>query len=296
MGNGMMIELKIIERRKGMDLTNVGREAFLALGLGAVLAFAIPLALALLWIFIKKEKFTTVLVGAATFLLFALILEKPLQALVISMDHPLSRFLNAHPVCWALVVGLFPGIFEETGRMVAFRTVLKDRKNRETSISYGIGHGGFEVMMVLGLNYVTYIFYALMINAGSFPDIINQVKAQEPDQVDALYTLANQLAHFTISDMGMGFLERAFALLFHIGVSMLVFYACKEKGRFHLYPIAILLHTAMDFIAGLAMVKVIHLPTLVIEGIFGAFGILTFCAAYFLLYRRDNDGGLTPNR
>ena len=285
-----------MERREAMELTKVGREAFLALGLGAVLSFVLPIVIALLWIFIKKEKFTTVLVGAATFLLFALILEKPIQAMVISLDHPLSSFLKAHPVCWALVVGLFPGIFEETGRFTAFKTLLKNRKNRETSISFGIGHGGFEVMMVLGLNYITYIFYALMINAGSFQTLIDQVKAQAPDQVDAMYTLASQLARLTISDIGLGFMERAFALLFHIGASILVFYACKEKGRFYLYPLAIVLHTAMDFIAGLAMVKVISLPTLAMEGIFGAFGILTFFAAYYLLYRRDSDGGLTPNR
>ena len=269
-----------------MVLTKVGSQAFLALGLGALLAFVLPLGIALAWKFIKKEKFTTILVGAATFLLFAFILEKPLQALVISVDHPVSRFLTSHPVCWALVVGLFPGIFEETGRLMAFKTLLKNRNNKETSISYGIGHGGFEVMIVLGLNYIIYLSYAFMINAGMFQTLIDQVYAQAPEQVDALYTMANQIAHITIPDIGMGFLERAFALLFHIGASILVFYACKENGRFILYPIAILLHTAMDFIAGLAMIDVIQLPVLAVEGIFGAFGILTFCAAYFLLYRK----------
>ena len=274
-----------------MDITKVGSQAFLALGLGAVLAFVLPLVIALAWVFIKKEKITAILVGAATFLLFAILLEKPLQALVISADHPVSRFLNSHPVCWALVVGLFPGIFEETGRLVAFKTLLKNRQNRETSISYGIGHGGFEVMMLLGINYITYLFYAFMINAGTFPTLIEQVNAQAPDQADALYTLAHQIANLTVWDIGMGFLERAFALLFHIGASILVFYACKQKGRFILYPIAILLHTAMDFVAGLAMVNVIHLPVLMMEGIFGAFGILTFCIAYFMFYRKENPAG-----
>ncbi len=271
-----------------MEVTKVGSQAFLALGLGAVLAFVLPIVIALVWIFLKKEKFTTILVGAATFLLFALILEKPLQALVISVDHPVSRFLNSHPVCWALVVGLFPGIFEETGRLAAFKTLLKNRKNRETSISYGIGHGGFEVMMVLGLSYITYLFYAFMINTGTFQTLIDQVYAQAPGQVDALYTVANQISRVTIPDIGMGFLERAFAFLFHIGASILVYYACKEKGRFILYPIAILLHTAMDFIAGLAMINVIQLPVWMLEVIFGAFGILTFCAAYFKFYRKES--------
>ena len=76
-------------------------------------------------------------------------LEKPIQnvlafptAMGLS-DHAVSRFLNANPVLLALVAGLFPGLFEETGRLVAFKTVLKKRKNRETSISYGTGTGGY---------------------------------------------------------------------------------------------------------------------------------------------------------
>lgn len=272
-----------------MEFARVGTGSFLALGLGAVLSFVLPLGIALLWTKKKKEPFTTVLVGAATFLLFALILEKPIQALVISADHSVSRYLNARPVWLALAAGLFPGIFEETGRLAAFKTVLKKRKNRETSISHGLGHGGFEVIMMLGITYVTYIAYAVMINTGTFQTVVDQTAAQAPDQVDAVKALAGQLATLTAADVGAGLLERVFAVLFHIGASILVFYACRDRGRFWLYPLAVLLHTAMDFIAGLAVFKVIHLSTLALEAIVGAFGILTFCAAYFLLYKRDKE-------
>lgn len=272
-----------------MEFARVGTGSFLALGLGAVLSFVLPLGIALLWTKKKKEPFTTVLVGAATFLLFALILEKPIQALVISADHSVSRYLNAHPVWLALAAGLFPGIFEETGRLAAFKTVLKKRKNRETSISHGLGHGGFEVIMMLGITYVTYIAYAVMINTGTFQTVVDQAAAQAPDQADAVKALAGQLASLTTADVVASLLERVFAVLFHIGASILVFYACRDRDRFWLYPLAILLHTAMDFVAGLAIFKVIHPSTLVLETIIGAFGILTFCAAYFLLYKRDKE-------
>ena len=35
--------------------------------------------------------------------------------------------------------------------------------------------------------------------------------------------------------------------------------------------------------------------TLVLEGIFAAFGILTFCGAYFLLYKRDIENGVNTH-
>ena len=216
-------------------------------------------------------------------------MEKPIQALVIYVDNPLSRYLNANPVLWALVVGLFPGIFEETGRLVAFRTLLKNRKNRETSISHGIGHGCFEVMYTLGVSYITYLTYAVMINAGTFSTMIDQAATQVPNQADTLIALAQQIQNFAIIDIVPGFLERVFAVLFHIGASMLVFYACKNKEKLWLYPLAILLHTVMDFLAGLTTIGALNWSIWAVEGVFAAFGILTFCLVYFILYRKDTD-------
>ena len=284
-----------------MEFAKVGTQSFIAIVLGAAFSFVLPLGITLLWKFKKKEKFTTILVGAATFLLFALILEKPIQNVLVFPtqmgleDHAISRFLNTRPVLWAFVVGLFPGVFEETGRLVAYKTVLKKRKNRETSISHGIGHGCFEVIMILGVTYVTYISYAVMINTGTFQTAIDRVAAYAPNQADALYTLADQLANLTVAGIGVGFVERVFAVLFHIGASILVFYACKDKGKFWLYPLAIILHTALDFIAGLAMVKVFNPSALVLEAIVGAFGILIFCGAYFPLYKRDIENGVNTH-
>ena len=106
-----------------MEITKVGTEAFIALILGAVLSFIIPLIIALVWEIKKKEPFSTILIGAVTFLLFALILEKPILALVVSKNFSLGLFLSSHPVLWAFVAGLFPGIFEGTGRLLAFKTL-----------------------------------------------------------------------------------------------------------------------------------------------------------------------------
>ena len=281
-----------------MEYSKVSTSAFVALGLGEVLFFLVPIGIALFWLIKKKEKITTVLVGAAVFFLFVVILEKPIQNVLIFPtqmglpDHSLSRYINARPFLWAFLVGLFPGVFEETGRLLAFKTVLKKRRNRETSISYGIGHGCFEVILCLGITHATYISYAVMINSGTFQIIVDQVAEQAPDQVDLLKTLANQIASLTFADIGLAFAERVFAVLFHIGASILVFYACREKKKVWLYPLAVILHTAMDFVAGLSMTEVFNPSVFELELIVAVFGILTFCAAYFLLYKRDKEKDL----
>ena len=201
--------------------------------------------------------------------------------------HAVSKFLNANPVLLALVAGLFPGIFEETGRLIAFKTVLKRRRNRETSISYGIGHGGFEVILILGMTYLQYIVYAVMINTGVFGTVIEQVAAQAPEQLGSINAVVSLLTGFSFADFGIAFVERIFAVLFHIGASVLVFYACRDKKRFWLYPLAIVIHTGLDFIAALNVFHVINLSPWALEGIAAAFGLLTFFGAYLLLYKKD---------
>ena len=276
-----------------IENAHVGTASFVWLIIGVALWIAVPVAAALIWKVKKKEPLVSILVGAAAFLLFALILEKPIQnvlAFPTAMglpDHAVSRFLSANPVLLALAAGLFPGVFEETGRLVAFKTVLKNRRNKETSISYGIGHGGFEVILILGLTYIQYLVYAVMINTGLFGTVVDQVAAQAPEQLGSLETVVSLLTGFSFSDLSIAFIERIFAVLFHIGASILVFYACRDKKRFWLYPLAIVLHTGMDFIAGLNIFNAISLSPWQLEGLVAVFGLVTFFGAYLLLYRKD---------
>ena len=48
-----------------------------------------------------------------------------------------------------------------------------------------------------------------------------------------------------------------------------------------------ILHTAMDFIAALTLTGIWTPSTWLLEAIVAVFGILVFCGAYFLLYRKD---------
>ncbi len=280
---------------------HVGTVSFVWLIAGAVIFIAVPVFIAAVWKIKKKEPVTTILVGATAFLLFALIFEKPIQNVLVFPttmklpDHAVSRFLNTNPALLALVAGLFPGVFEETGRLVAFKTILKKRKNRETSISYGIGHGGFEVIIIVGLTYIQYIVYAVMINTSAFGTVIDQVTSQTPEQLGNVGTVVSFLTGFSFADFGIAFVERIFAVLFHIGASILVFYACRDKKLFWLYPVAIVLHTGMDSVAALSIFNVISLSPWALEGIAAAFGLSIFFSAYLLLYKKDVGGNFLRN-
>lgn len=263
--------------------------------LGLLIFTIVPIVLSIVWLVKKKERITTILIGAVCFILFALILEKPIQNVLAFPtalglpNHALSNFFNANPILLAFVAGLFPGLFEETGRFVAFKTILRKRKNRETSISYGIGHGGIEVVVLLGLTYINYIIYALMINSGLMQTTINQMMEIAPEQVGQLEEIIVMMTTFSGTTLLIGVVERIFAVMFHIGASILVFYACKDKSKMWLYPLAIILHTLMDFIAAMVIFNVISISDLGLELIIAILGMAVFFGSFFLLYKRDKN-------
>lgn len=275
-----------------MDYGTVSNQTFVLLGIGAALFLIVPVVISIIWKKKKKEPFTTVLIGAATFIVFVVV-EKIIQSFFISDANALGSFINARPVLWAFTVGFFPGIFEETGRLAAFKTLLKKRKQRETSISYGLGHGGIaEVSVFMTYSMITYIIYAVMINTGEIVTIVDQVKELAPSQLSQIESMIKQLTDFSGLTLLAMLFERVFAVMFHVGASIMVFYACKDK-KFWLYPLAILIHTLIDMYGGLMLANVINIPDWVFEVIFAIASSLVFFGAYFLLYRKDKADAVT---
>ena len=265
------------------------------MGIGAFIAIVVPIVIAIVWCRKKKEPFTTVLIGAAAFMLFAVMIEKTIQNILILPgqmglpETPVSMFINARPFLLAFLLGLFPGVFEETGRLIAFKTILRKRTWRETSISYGIGHGGVEVVFAVGISLIAYIALGFAINSGEaikeFEETLKEM--DQPWMIEQMNSQMKTITGFDLTSLCTLLIERVFAVLFHIGASILVFYACRDKKKFWLYPLAIVIHTLIDGVAALQIVQAVEIPSIAIEIIFIAVSIVTFFGAYFLLYRKD---------
>lgn len=265
------------------------------MGIGAFIAIVVPIVIAIVWCRKKKEPITTVLIGAAAFMLFAVMIEKIIQNILILPgqmglpETPVSMFINARPFLLAFLLGLFPGVFEETGRLIAFKTILRKRTWRETSISYGIGHGGVEVVFAVGISLIAYIALGFAINSGEaikeFEETLKEM--DQPWMIEQMNSQMKTITGFDLTSLCTLLIERVFAVLFHIGASILVFYACMDKKKFWLYPLAIVIHTLVDGVAALQIVQAVEIPSIAIEIIFIAVSIVTFFGAYFLLYRKD---------
>ncbi|MDE6282170.1 MAG: YhfC family intramembrane metalloprotease, partial [Oscillospiraceae bacterium] len=113
-----------------------------------ILVIAVPLGIML---FLRKRggAWTTFLIGAGTFILFAMILEQLFHGPVLFSG--IGAMIQGNIWLYGLYGGLAAGLFEETGRFLAFRFALRRRQDRITSLTYGIGHGGIEAFLIAGL-------------------------------------------------------------------------------------------------------------------------------------------------
>lgn len=220
--------------------------------LDLILAFAMPVLLAV-WLHMKKgAQPVPFWVGCIVFLLFALMLESLMHQAV--LGGAAGEAIMGNVWLYALYGGLAAGIFEETGRFLAFKTVLKKhRANDANALMYGAGHGGFECMALLGLTMVNNLVYALMINSGGV-EAINGLLAGGSGVDEATATLAAEQIGEAVTALTttspwvflLSPVERAFAIAIHVGLSVLVWFAAKTPGRWWLYPVAILAHAFVD--------------------------------------------------
>ena len=228
------------------------------MALAALFCFAMPVLLLIYY----KRKGADILpffVGCAVFVIFALILESLMHQLVLKV-LPVGQTILGNTLLYALYGGLAAGVFEETGRFLAFKTVLKKLGNDRNALMYGAGHGGIEAILIVGLTYIGNIVISVLINAGQADLLTATATGEAAEQLKAVFDSLIATAPWTYL---LDIVERAVAITTHICLSVLVFFAVKKPGKGWLFPLAILLHAALD---GLTVILAARLPLWGVEG------------------------------
>ena len=260
----------------------IGSSAYICIIIMIAGGILLPAGICIWWFVTRKERLTTALVGAGVWLVFAMILERIPIAFLLNPSTSLGKTISESVILYTITGALLAGIFEETGRLIAFKTILKKRTNRETAISYGIGHGGFEAIFLLGMTGISNLVYSAMISSGTYQTLIDQAAAGGAD-VSALEALPEQLASLTPLMGCLSVSERAFAILGHIAFSIVVFYAVRNS-RISIYLLAIALHALYDVPAALYQKGVINMY--VCEVILAVFAVIVFAIVYVGFYKK----------
>lgn len=187
-----------------------------------------------------KVRWLPLILGIAVFILFALILEQLMHLFVLKPQPDGSIALISNAPWLYVLYGVFAaGIFEETGRLLAFLITKRHYKDIDSAVSYGIGHGGIEAAAIVGLGMLNGIIFAVLLNSGS--ESLNALPIPKEDLI------ASQPWYMYAIAIG----ERILAMSLHIGLSIIVFASVMMKRKWWLFPAAIILHALANTTAAM---------------------------------------------
>lgn len=210
-----------------------------------IIALVMPIAV-FIYLAGKKDRYLKPLViGALTFLIFQVLTRIPLLQLVLPNMTWYLVLSMTNPVLYALFLGLTAALFEELGRYVMIRWLLKNNRRWLDAWSFGIGHGGLEAVLLVGLNALLTL---------------------------VLYGGAEMTSPLLMAAAG---LERLSAMTMHLGWSIMVMLSIRRKKAGYLL-IAVFLHTVLD--AGVVFLQQAGLAVLLIEV------ILLACAGCMVVF------------
>lgn len=184
-----------------------------------VCSVLLPIVLTVILCVRKKGIWKPILLGALTFTVFQAILRFTLLYAILPKESWYILMTSTQPILYALFLGGTAALFEEGGRFIVLSLFLKKQRSTLDGISFGIGHGGIEAMLLVGISAVMML-------------------------ITSTFTAAP-------SDMMASGVERLSTLVIQIGFSVMVMKTIREKNYWWLL-LALAIHTIIDFGAVLA--------------------------------------------
>lgn len=192
-----------------------------------------------------KGVWTAWLLGASGFFVFQVIIRLPILSLL-SMTKWFPDFARNHYVPYCLILAFTAGLFEVAGRYAAAKLMQKNL-TYERGLAAGLGHGGIESILLIGVTYLNNLIYIIMINVGAFDDIIKQTADMGAD-TSALVTIQDTLLQSGSGIYLLAGYERILSMIFHTALSLLVCYFVSQKKDLTGIIICLICHTIIDFV------------------------------------------------
>lgn len=253
----------------------VSTNNIIALIISGVGCFVIPIVA---FIVVRKKTkgiFGALVAGVFAFVIPQMFIRIPIMQYVLPQMDWYVNLPNSSTFLYALFLGFTAGLFETVGRYATLKLFIKEKTGYYTGLSHGIGHGGIEAILLVGVNTLVYALYAVMINNGTYDGMVEATAATAGAQAELatqqMVALKTILIDGNAGQTLLGLLERFLVFFVHVGLSLIVAEGIA-KGKGILYSgYALLIHCALDTIAVILLVA--KWDPLLIEGVVALFAI-----------------------
>lgn len=165
----------------------------------------------------RKRRYIPFLLGVIAFVGSQIFFRIPIMQYLEGNSTSYLMFSVMRPILFSVLIGLSAGIVEGLARFIMIRFFMKQR-DWKSGFLFGAGHGGVEAILFVGI------------------------------QASVLLFSPSVFAYST--DFIIGGIERFFAILLHIGLSLIVLQGVVQK-KFLYVILAILIHGIVDSLIGI---------------------------------------------
>lgn len=161
-------------------------------------------------------------------------------------------FSQNHIFLYCICLAFTAGLFELAGRFAAAKWMARKSLTYKNALAAGLGHGGIEAILIVGMTYVNNLVIMLMINSGGFETLITQTTAMGGDvaQLQAVRTAILTTSPFLFLLAGF---ERILTMIAQAAMSMVVCWGVHVKKAGKASLVCLLFHTLIDTSAGISL-------------------------------------------
>ena len=226
----------------------VGVSTIIAVCVTLFISLVLPIVVYIMYGVKNKGKgvWTAWLLGAAGFFVFQMIIRVPILNLL-SLNAGFVAFLQEHYILYCFILALTAALFEVTGRYIVARIMSKGLTFKR-SMAAGMGHGGIEAILLIGMTYINNLVYISMINTGSFDTVVTQTAELGADTA-GLVAVKEALMNTGAIAFYLAGYERILTMISHTALSLIVCYFVWKKKDLLGIGICVAVHFLMDFIS-----------------------------------------------
>ncbi len=216
--------------------------------------------------------------GAAGFFVTQILIRLPLLTVLQSLEG-FAAFAQNNPFLYAFGLAFTAGLFELAGRLGVAK-LLEKKMTWKRALAAGLGHGGIEAVLLIGMTYINNLLFIVLINTGLFDKLI-AMTADSAVVAEQLELIRTQLVGVSPVLFLLAGYERILTMIGHTAMSVLVCYGIAHKKLGICVLLCLGLHTLTDLTAGLTLV----LPQETVYPVI--YTILTVMAVIYVVILRE---------
>lgn len=191
------------------------------------------------------------LLGAAGFFIPQILIRLPLLTFLQSRSD-FAAYARNNPFIYSFSLAFTAGLFELAGRLGAAK-LMEKKMTWKRAVAAGLGHGGIESMLLIGVTYINNLLYIGLINLGLFDKMLAGIADTGVD-ISQLELIRTQLAGTAPAVFLLAGYERILTMVGHTAMSVLICYGMAHKKLGICILLCLGLHTLIDLTAGLSLV------------------------------------------